>query len=79
MSVNAQDWKRLSPSGDAEVLPQIAANDQRLRQWRYVSVRFKFVLTLCVSLAWAVYSYTLARRWINELSGLEGAFLAHLM
>lgn len=46
---------------------------------RYLSVRTKFVITLLVSLAWAVVSYVLAQRWIDELSLVLGGLLARLV
>lgn len=46
---------------------------------RYLSVRTKFVITLLVSLAWAVVSYVLAQRWIVELSLVLGGLLARLV
>jgi biofilm PGA synthesis N-glycosyltransferase PgaC len=46
---------------------------------RYLSVRMKFAITLVASLAWAVISYLLAQRWIDELSLITGGILAHLV
>ena len=46
---------------------------------RYVPVRIKFTLAILASLAWAVLSFRLAHRWIEDLSLLAGSLLAHLV
>lgn len=60
-------------------LPRAAANDRRLHRWHDVSVRFKFVLTLALSIIWAVCLYHVTRRWTHHLALLEGDLLANLM
>jgi len=78
MSVNAHDWPKSLPA-TALRLPMTAANDGRLHRWYYVSVRFKFLLTLTISLVWMAYACALARHWIVDLSIVVGKPLAMLM
>ncbi|SFS02171.1 biofilm PGA synthesis N-glycosyltransferase PgaC [Dyella sp. OK004] len=73
MSIHAQDWPKYTSSWRA---PSVDSDAHRRH---YLSVRYKFVLTLLLSLAWAVFSYSLARRWIHDLSSMEGRALADLM
>jgi biofilm PGA synthesis N-glycosyltransferase PgaC len=79
MSVNAPHWLKQPTSSQPQQLPRTAANEQLRYDWHYMPVRVKFALTLVLSFAWAGLSYVLARRWIAELSTLEGSVLAHLM
>jgi biofilm PGA synthesis N-glycosyltransferase PgaC len=44
----------------------------------YVSVRWKFAISIVAGTAWAVFSYLAARAWLNDLSGVVGATLAYL-
>jgi len=44
----------------------------------YVSVRWKFAIAILAGTSWAVFSYLAARAWLNDLSGVTGATLAHL-
>lgn len=55
------------------------ARDLALSRKRYVSIRVKFALALTIALAWAVFSYEIARQWISDLSTLVGAPLAVLI
>lgn len=73
MSIHAQDWPKYASSWRATPV------DSDAHRRHYLSVRYKFALTVLLSLAWAVFSYSLARRWIHDLSSLEGQVLANLM
>jgi len=39
----------------------------------------KYCVMLLVSLLWAIFSYILAKRWIDDLSFLIGNFAAHFI
>jgi biofilm PGA synthesis N-glycosyltransferase PgaC len=45
----------------------------------YVPVRVKFTVSLIAALAWAVFSYFVAQRWIADLSAYIGEPAAHLV
>lgn len=79
MSTHAQDWSKypapLPPIAPARAQP---ADGERHRR-HYLSVRLKFALTVTLALTWSVVSYLLARRWLHDLSGMEGNLLAMLM
>ncbi|WP_199096346.1 glycosyltransferase family 2 protein [Dyella sp. ASV21] len=79
MSINAQDVARQQSPALAIALPRAAANDSRLRRWHHLSVRFKFTLTLSLSIGWAVCLFHLTQHWVRQLGALEGSLLAHLM
>lgn len=49
-----------------------------VRRVVYLSPRFKFGLSVFVSLAWAAVSFRLAGRWIADLSNVVGSVLAYL-
>ena len=51
---------------------------KRVYFW-YLSIPQKFTISLVTSLLWAVISYYLAERWIEDLSDIFGAFLAYLI
>lgn len=83
MSVDASQYFKSPTSTLPQVsqlsrLPRTAANEQ-IRRWTYMPVRAKFVLTLSLALVWAVLSYMLAQRWMQDLSMLVGTVLAHVM
>jgi biofilm PGA synthesis N-glycosyltransferase PgaC len=59
--------------------PPLASPPSPAPRRRYVPVRVKFTLTVLASLAWAVFSFHLAHRWIADLSQLTGPLLAHLV
>jgi len=44
----------------------------------YVSVRWKFAISMLAGTSWAVFSYLAARAWLSDLSGVVGAILAYL-
>jgi poly-beta-1,6-N-acetyl-D-glucosamine synthase len=44
----------------------------------YISVRWKFTISLVVGTLWAVFSFLAARAWLADLSGLVGVVPAHL-
>ena len=44
----------------------------------YVSVRWKFAISMIAGTSWAIFSYFAARAWLNDLSGLIGAVPAYL-
>lgn len=46
---------------------------------RYLSVRLKFTITMTLALAWALFSFVLAQRWIHDLSLVSGPLLAYLV
>lgn len=48
------------------------------RRW-YLSIRWKFALSLCAGLVWAAFSLWVAQVWLQEFSGRVGAFVAHLV
>lgn len=79
MSINAEEWREQPSRGKSLSLPVAAANDSKVHRWSYMSVRLKFALTLIASIAWAVFSYSLAARWIQDLSSEVGSVLAHVM
>ena len=45
----------------------------------YLSIRWKFALSLAAGLAWAAVSLWVAGVWLQEFSGLVGAVVAHLV
>lgn len=45
----------------------------------YLSIRWKFTLSLCAGLAWAAFSLWIAGVWLQEFSSLVGAVIAHLV
>jgi biofilm PGA synthesis N-glycosyltransferase PgaC len=45
----------------------------------YFSVFLKFCVMLFVSLLWAIFSYLVAQRWIDDLSVLIGRVAAHVI
>ena len=45
----------------------------------YLSIRWKFALSLCAGLAWAAFSLWVAGVWLQEFSGRVGAVIAHLV
>lgn len=47
------------------------------RRTLYLSPRLKFFVSLGVALAWALISYRLAGRWIDDLTLVAGPVLAH--
>ncbi|WP_205746379.1 glycosyltransferase [Dyella amyloliquefaciens] len=79
MSINAEAWRDQPSKAKSASLPMDAANDSRVHRRSYLSVRFKFVLTLTLSIAWGVASYMLAQRWIHELATVVGSVMAHVM
>ncbi len=44
----------------------------------YLSVRWKFALSLLTAFAWATFSYLAASAWLSDLSRIVGALPAHL-
>jgi poly-beta-1,6-N-acetyl-D-glucosamine synthase len=44
----------------------------------YVSVRWKFAISMLAGASWAVFSYLAARAWLSDLSGAAGPTLAYL-
>jgi len=48
------------------------------RRRLYLSVRWKFALSLVAASAWAVFSYLVAQVWLGELSLVVGTIAAHL-
>jgi poly-beta-1,6-N-acetyl-D-glucosamine synthase len=44
----------------------------------YVSVRWKFAISMIAGTSWAIFSYFAARAWLSDLSGLIGAVPAYL-
>jgi len=79
MSINAEEWRERPARGKSLSLPVAAANDSKVHRRSYLSVRLKFALTLVASIAWAIFSYSLAQRWIHELGNEVGSVLAHVM
>ncbi|WP_201315526.1 glycosyltransferase [Dyella sp. EPa41] len=79
MSINAEEWREQPARGKSLSLPVAAANDSKVHRRSYLSVRLKFALTLVASIAWAIFSYSLAQRWIHELGNEVGSVLAHVM
>ena len=79
MSTHAQDWSKypvpLPPIAPAPSTPV----DREQQRRHYLSVRAKFALTVLLALTWSVVSYMLARRWLHDLTAVEGNFLAMLM
>ncbi len=79
MSTHAQDWSKypvpLPPIAPAPSTPVDSEQQRR----HYLSVRAKFALTVLLALTWSVVSYMLARRWLHDLTAVEGNFLAMLM
>lgn len=59
--------------------PEAATAAPRLRRRLYLSIRWKFGISLCAGLAWAAFSLWIAGVWLREFSGLVGAVLAHLV
>jgi biofilm PGA synthesis N-glycosyltransferase PgaC len=58
--------------------PGIArAPDAPRRRW-YLGVRAKFAISLVAGIAWAAFSFAVARVWLGELSGRVGAVAAWL-
>ena len=62
------------PVGDLTFGATVHAGSRK----RYMPVWLKFALTLGLSFAWAVTSYGLAGSWIDALSLVMGATLAHV-
>ncbi|WP_266171724.1 glycosyltransferase [Dyella subtropica] len=79
MSIQAQDWPKYTPALPAIVPLPTTPDEAETRRRYYLSVHYKFALTLILALAWAVFSYSLARGWILTLSAVEGSALADLM
>ena len=79
MNIHAHDWLAKSVPSRPYPLPSAAANDSRVHRWHYVSVRFKFALTLLLAIGWGVASYALSRSWIQPLSIAMGDVGAHLL
>lgn len=51
----------------------------RRRARLYVSVRWKFAISMAAALLWAAFSLMLARVWLAELSTVTGTIAAHLI
>ncbi len=49
------------------------------RRRLYLSIRWKFGLSLGAGLAWAAFSLWVAGVWLQEFSGLVGSVIAHLV
>lgn len=49
------------------------------RRRLYLSVRWKFVISLCAAYAWAAFSLWIASAWLADFSGLVGAVPAYLV
>jgi poly-beta-1,6-N-acetyl-D-glucosamine synthase len=62
------------PVGDLTFGATVHAGSRK----RYMPVWLKFALTLGLSFAWAITSYVLAQSWIDALSLVMGATLAHV-
>lgn len=58
--------------------PRKTASAAGVRRAVYLSPRFKFGLSVFLSLAWAAVSFRLAGRWIADLSHVTGSALAYL-
>lgn len=56
--------------------PVAAAGDHRRL---YLSVRGKFIISLCMGMLWAAFSLWIAQVWLAEFSSLVGAVPAHLV
>jgi len=66
---------RVTPDRHAAAAHQGIAEPRR---GIYVSVRWKFALSLVAAFAWATFSYLMAQVWLGELSGLFSKVPAYL-
>jgi len=67
-------------SGCAENAQAEPENSQRTGQSRfYLPVRLKFGISLAIAILWMVFSYSLAGRWIDDLSAYIGPVMANII
>jgi biofilm PGA synthesis N-glycosyltransferase PgaC len=65
-----------SGAAAARARPGAAPTDAHSRM--YLSVRWKFTLSLLAAFAWAAFSYLAARAWLADLSRIVGTVPSHL-
>lgn len=70
-----------SPAGPTQSRASAAADLRPAgpRRRFYLSVRSKFILSLCAAFAWAAFSLWIAAAWLHDFSGLVGAPIAYLV
>jgi biofilm PGA synthesis N-glycosyltransferase PgaC len=61
------------PGAPADRRPEVT------RRSFYLSVRWKFILSLCAAFAWAAFSLWIAAAWLRDFSALVGAPVAYLV